>query len=58
MKRKYRIIKILDFDCKTEGLAVQVWNFFWWITVKSFFDEDMDFNKREAEELLEKLEEK
>lgn len=39
--------------------VVQMWhNWFWWVTIKAFKDEDMDFAKREAEELLEKLEEK
>lgn len=40
------------------GYWVQVTSCLGWVTIKEFYDEDLDFAKREAEELLEKLKEK
>lgn len=61
MKRKYRIRtthhRMFDLR-KQEGYVVEMHNGFYWQHIKEFYDEDMDFAKREAEELLEKLNEK
>lgn len=63
MKKKYRIKKAFDYDDEHRMLKwyhiVQVKVLGFWVDVKSFFDpDDPDFAYREAQELLEKLEEK
>lgn len=57
MEKKYRINKCRDTSLDVV-YAVQMWNIWCWVTIKYFKDEDEDFAKREAEELLEKLNEK
>ena len=55
MKRKYRIV----FNEVRQVYSVCTYcMLLGWITVKEFQDEDIDFAKREAMELLEKLNEK
>lgn len=59
MKRKYRIIVGYDISKDMPFYeVVMVWAGFIDITIKQFIDKDSDFAKREAEELLEKLNEK
>lgn len=57
MKRKYRIKGMWEYRWNPH-YSVQVKRWFGWVTIKKFIDDDMGFAKREAEELLEKLEEK
>ena len=58
MRKKYRI-KTLTGELLYPVYCVQVRKLFRWVTVKHFFDPyDPDFAQREAEELLDKLNEK
>lgn len=65
MKKKYRIERTMKWYRCSRGYiycptyTVQVRTMFGlWVKIKSFFDlEDPDFSRREAEELLDKLEE-
>lgn len=66
MRKKYRIKRTCKWvhsnnrhlHCPTHTVQVRAW-FGVWINVKSFCDEDdPDFARREAEELLDKLNEK
>ena len=60
MRKKYRIKTILGTGCHFPAYLVQVrawWGM--WVNVKYFDDpEDPDFARLEAEELLDKLNEK
>ncbi len=60
MKRKYRIKVFARGLFTIPGYYVQVRTYLGvWIVVKRFYDpEDPDFARREAEELLDKLNEK
>ena len=57
-KKNYRIRAIGNEECCNEIVVQMYHRLFGWITVKSFSDDDMKFAYREAEELLEKLNEK
>lgn len=58
--RKYRVKMMLEDGYTIPGYYVQVRTWIGvWVTVKRFFDPwDSDFARREAEELLDKLNEK
>lgn len=63
MKKEYRIRKKkmqrgLDPHDIATVYGVEMWNLWHWVTIKIFYDTDLSFAKREAEELLEKLNEK
>lgn len=62
MRKKYRIktdIWPYGYYCNRACYIVQVKRWFGWVDIKLFFDpEDPDFAHREAEELLDKLNEK
>ena len=58
--KKYRVKMMLEDGCTIPGYYVQVrtWPYVW-VTVQRFYDPyDPDFARREAEELLDKLNEK
>lgn len=58
MKKKYRIKEVPVFPSLTR-YVVQVRTVFGiWVSVKKFADYDNGFARREAEDLLEKLEER
>lgn len=57
MKNEFKISKLRN--CNGDIVyAVKMYYMLHWIIVKLFIDEDEDFAKREAEELLEKLNDK
>lgn len=59
MRKKYRIKTELLQHYTAPLYIVQVRRWFGWVNIKSFYDPyDPDFAKREAEELLDKLNEK
>lgn len=60
MKRKYRIRVIGrdENDLMEVRVEMELIKDLIWVYIKSFKDVDYDFAKREAEELLEKLNEK
>lgn len=59
MRKKYRIKSELLQHYTVPLYIVQVRRWFGWVSIKSFYDPyDPDFAKREAEELLDKLNEK
>lgn len=60
MRKKYRIKMLLEDGYTVPGYMVQVRTVIGlWVGVKYFYDPyDPDFAKREAEELLDKLNEK
>lgn len=59
MKKEYRIIEIIGGKGHHYGYCVQMrLSLLGWVNIKWFDDEDKDFAKREAEELLDKLNEK
>ena len=60
MKRKYRVKMMLEDGYAIPGYYVQVRTWLGvWVTVKRFYDPyDPPFARREAEELLDKLNEK
>lgn len=59
MKNEYRISESINERTYNTVYRVQMkYGLFGWITIKVFEDNDMSFAKREAEELLDKLNEK
>lgn len=58
MRKKYRIKTTIELDYIAPLYIVQVLRWFGWVNIKSFYDPyDPDFARREAEELLDKLNE-
>lgn len=57
MKNEFKISRMTNCNGKVI-YAVKMYYVFHWILIKIFTDDDETFAKREAEELLEKLEEK
>lgn len=59
MRKKYRIKAAIESDYAAPWYIVQVRRFVVWVDVKIFYDPyDPGFARREAEELLDKLNEK
>ena len=57
-RKKYRIKATINPDYVNPCYKVQVLRWFGWVDVKVFYDPyDRDFARREAEELLDKLNE-
>lgn len=54
MKRKFRIRCVGNRESVTKFVVEMRWLFFW-ITIQTFTDDDMEFAFREAEELLQVL---
>lgn len=58
MRKKYRIKTAIESYRVVPMFIVQVRHMMWWVDVKVFYDPyDLDFARREAEELLDHLNE-